>query len=184
MNYYISDTHLGAEYIISSDNRPFETVEEMDKTIMDNWNSVVSRTDTVFIIGDFCVDGLDSRRIAYYLKRLNGRKHLILGNHDKSIMRDTKITCYFESISKMKTISDEDKKIILCHFPIIDWEGYNKGTYHIYGHLHKNITKSSKIMLEEERALNAGCMLNNFTPMTFEQLVERNIDFRKEIFSN
>lgn len=53
-NYYISDLHFGHYNIMRFDNRPFNSVEEMDKALIDNWNSVVSEGDTVYILGDFC----------------------------------------------------------------------------------------------------------------------------------
>ena len=54
MNRYISDLHLGNANVIKFDNRPFESLEEMHKTIITNWNRVVNQNDTVYILGDFC----------------------------------------------------------------------------------------------------------------------------------
>jgi calcineurin-like phosphoesterase family protein len=52
MNRYISDTHLGHENILRHSKRPFRNVEEMDKIIIENWNSVVGPNDDIYIIGD------------------------------------------------------------------------------------------------------------------------------------
>ena len=54
MIYYIGDMHLGHENVIKYDNRPFATIEEMDATLIDNWNRVVTEEDHVYILGDFC----------------------------------------------------------------------------------------------------------------------------------
>ena len=78
--YYISDLHFGHANIMKFDNRPFNSVEEMNKALIDNWNSVVTDKDTVMILGDFCW-GLEDEWISI-LNKLRGTKQLILGNHD------------------------------------------------------------------------------------------------------
>ena len=78
-----SDDHFGHKNIITYSNRPFETTEEMDEVLICNWNKVVKPNDLVFNLGDifFC----NSERMQYISGRLNGRKHLIRGNHDKGV---------------------------------------------------------------------------------------------------
>lgn len=77
--FYISDTHFGHFNIIKHCNRPFSTAEEMDRVMIENWNSTVARNDTVFILGDFVFSKIPP---AEYLNKLNGRKIVIVGNHD------------------------------------------------------------------------------------------------------
>lgn len=81
MKYFIiSDTHFGHANIIRYCNRPFASVEEMDKALIEKWNSVVSKDDTVIHLGDV---GLGSKTyIKNILSQLNGNKILIRGNHD------------------------------------------------------------------------------------------------------
>lgn len=99
MNYYTSDLHLGHINILSS--RPqFSCLEEMEQTIISNWNSKVSATDTVYIIGDLSYRA--EKHISYYLKRLNGVKHLVIGNHDYRWLKNVVDTRkYFMSIQPM-----------------------------------------------------------------------------------
>lgn len=80
-NFYISDTHLGHSGIIRYDNRPFMNVDEMDETIIQRWNDVVSDADTVYVLGDFSWYKED--KTLEILNRLSGRKVLIKGNHDR-----------------------------------------------------------------------------------------------------
>ncbi len=73
--WFIADSHLGHQRIIEYTNRPFQSVNEMDETIINNWNSVVSKKDNVYILGDFSLTGKE--RTLGYLRSLKGKKHLI-----------------------------------------------------------------------------------------------------------
>jgi len=81
MHFLISDTHFGHKNIIEYENRPFESVEEMDETMIRNWNSVVGMNDTVWHLGDFALCGAERTR--EIIHSLNGRIKLLKGNHDR-----------------------------------------------------------------------------------------------------
>jgi len=78
--FFIADPHFGHRKIIEYENRPFVTVEEMDKALIENWNHVVGKRDKVYLLGDisFYKDDITAKIV----RRLNGIKYLILGNHD------------------------------------------------------------------------------------------------------
>ena len=80
--FMISDTHFGDERILRYENRPFSSVEEMDKAIIENWNQVVGEEDTVFHLGD--VSSYDPERNKEILSSLHGKKILVMGNHDQN----------------------------------------------------------------------------------------------------
>ena len=101
MNYYIADTHFGHDNIRRLSNRPFNSVEEMDKAIIDNWNRKVTDDDDVYILGDFSYKSEDPIE---YLKKLNGRKHLIVGNHDNKLLKNPNCKKYFVEIVDMKMV--------------------------------------------------------------------------------
>jgi calcineurin-like phosphoesterase family protein len=146
--FYISDTHFSHENIIKFDNRPFKSVEEMNNTMLENWNSVVRKEDVVCILGDFIWKFKDED--FEFVKRLNGSKRLILGNHDRC--KSAKFKNLFESITRYEKIKDGDKTIVLCHYPIVAYEGsYNGRNLHFYGHVHT--TKEADIVLD--------CIKNN-----------------------
>lgn len=176
MNFYIADTHFGHKNVIQFDNRPFKNIDEMDRTIIANWNAVVGQDDDVYIIGDFCYRS--DKGPLWYLKKLNGRKHLIRGNHDNYLLKDEEVMKEFVSVDKMAHIKDGQYTILMCHFPIAEWNQYNRGAWHIYGHIHNSKQGCYKFLKNEERALNAGCMINNYIPVAIEQLIENNIAFR------
>ena len=99
MNFYIADMHLGHKNVLKVDNRPFLSVSEMDKVLIEKWNSRVSTNDDVYLLGDVCYR---SEHIpAWYLKQLNGRKHLIQGNHDGVLMKDSEAMGCMDHVDKL-----------------------------------------------------------------------------------
>ena len=171
MNLFTSDCHFGHPNCIRMDHRPFRDVDEMDEYIIRRWNDRVSGTDDVWYLGDFCHRA--KKPASEYLKRLCGHKHLIVGNHDRKMLSDPEAMKYWESVDQIKTLNDgKYGKIILCHFPIADWDGMYRGSWHIFGHIHSTRNASAKYMDTMEKALNAGCMLNGYAPCSMRELLE------------
>ena len=81
MNYYIADIHFGHDNIRKYSRR----LEEMDKTIIENWNNKISNKDDIYIQGDF---SYKSKNVILYLEALKGKKHVIIGNHDSQILKN------------------------------------------------------------------------------------------------
>lgn len=182
MIYYIGDMHLGHKNVIKYDNRPFETVEEMDVVLIENWNSVVTEDDNVYIIGDFIYRS--SHAAIYYLKQLKGHKHLIIGNHDFKTLEDEKACLYFDSIERLGYVKDGDIDVVMCHYPIAEWNGKRRKknkAYHVYSHIHNRKNPTYDYMKKQVGALNAGCMINNYIPVTLEQLKENNYYYNKRM---
>ena len=178
MNLYISDLHFGHKNVIRFDHRPFASVNEMDHVLIQLWNGRVQADDDVYILGDFAHH--NEKPAEWYLRQLKGRKHLVIGNHDGKLLEDAKAMSYFESVEKMMHVTDDGKAICLCHFPLAEWNGYYRGSWHIYGHIHNRLEDTWQLMKTRERALNAGCMINNFTPASFRELVRNNQTFREK----
>lgn len=176
MNFYTADLHFGHKGVILYDQRPFADVQEMDGVLISLWNSRVQKDDDVYVIGDFCYRS--DQEPGWYLQQLKGKKHLIVGNHDGNLMNDEKAMSYFESVDKMLFIADNKERICLCHFPIAEWNGFYKGAWHIYGHIHNKKEETYQFMRTRDKALNAGCMINNFAPANFKELVENNKRFK------
>ena len=108
---------------------------------------------------------------------MKGRKHLIQGNHDNHMLKDEEAVKQFASIDKMTYVKDGNYTIVLCHFPLAEWNRYWRGSWHIYGHIHNQKKGCYDFLSREKRALNAGCMINNYTPVTIEQLIKNNETF-------
>ena len=171
MNYYIADMHLGHDNIRRLSNRPFNSVEEMDKTLIDNWNKVITNDDDVYILGDFSYKGGDPVK---YLKQLKGKKHLIVGNHDGCILKpkDNAARKCFVEIKDIVTVNDNGTQIVLCHYPIVEWNGYYRSTLHFYGHVHNTFRNETTVYASNmKNAYNVGADIIGFTPKTLQQII-------------
>lgn len=181
MNLYTSDLHFGHSNIIGFDQRPFTDRDEMEQILIHLWNRRVQDEDDVWILGDFCYRS--DKTPETYLRRLKGRKHLIVGNHDTALLQNEKALAYFESVAPLQQIQDtyqgETIRVCLCHFPIAEWNGYRNGSWHVYGHIHNLKGETYEWMKTRTRALNAGCMINNYMPASFRELVENNARFQR-----
>lgn len=176
MKLYISDIHFGHKNVIDFDKRPFQDVNEMDAQLIVNWNQKVNKEDHIYIIGDFAFR--NEKLEEWYLSQLNGHKHLVIGNHDGKLLQNSVAMEYFETVDKMVHVADGGRHICLCHFPICEWNGYHKGHWHIYGHIHGRREDTYQIMKTREKALNAGCVINEYVPVSFEELMENNRRFK------
>lgn len=132
--WFTSDTHYGHKNIIEYCNRPYESVEQMNEAMIDAHNSCVKPEDTVYFLGDFAFG--DFQRV---VERLQGKKILVLGNHDQKIISkksDWIGQNRFSQIHDYKEIKVGGQKICLFHFGMRVWNGSHKGTWHLYGHSH------------------------------------------------
>lgn len=177
MKFYIADCHFDHGNIIHFDNRPFTTVDEMNETLIKNWNSVVSNQDEVFILGDFCWSKED--RWIELLQELKGQKTLIKGNHDIDPCKSRR---YFADVKERKTIDDNGRKVILDHFPSPCFKNHFYGWFHLYGHVHNsfehNMMEHDKYLMEQLynkqcNMYNVGVMMPymNYTPRTLDEIL-------------
>ncbi|MBQ6832904.1 MAG: metallophosphoesterase [Lachnospiraceae bacterium] len=173
--FYISDCHFGHKNVLQFDQRPFDTVEEMDRVMMENWKKRVGEEDEVYILGDFCYRS--EKDPVWYLKRLPGKKYLLTGNHDADILKSHDALMCFESVEQIKYVDDNGKYLCLCHFPIAEWYAYHRGTYHIYGHIHNRLSDTCLIMRNRKHAYNAAACINNYVPGTLEEIIANNQQF-------
>lgn len=155
--WFIADTHFNHESIIKHCKRPFSSIEEMNETLIRNWNDLVNRHDRIYILGDFAF----SDHIKF-IDRLKGKKHLIKGNHDESSNEFYK---RFESVSQIKTIEIEKKFFNLCHYPMRTWESCYKGSILLYGHCHG---RSESFNL----SFDVGVDTHNYKPYSYEEIKE------------
>ena len=151
MNYYISDLHLFHEAVIRFDDRPFESLEEMHKAMVEKWNNKVTNGDTVYILGDVSLRGKNEDLIAL-VATLKGKKVLIRGNHDD--ISDYRYQQLFYEIVDYKEIHDsicgKNYDLVLSHYPIFSWKKMGRGTILLYGHIHNNPEEEYYNKLKQE----------------------------------
>ncbi|MCM1164751.1 MAG: metallophosphoesterase family protein [Lachnospiraceae bacterium] len=167
MIYYISDLHLGHEKVITYSERPFSSLEEMDRTLIANWRAVVRPDDEVYILGDLIYKAPDPK---IYLEQLTGRLHLIKGNHD-SYIKNQSCRQFFESVDETKTIADEGRRVFMSHYPHAEWPGYYRNAIHLFGHIHNRDNDACKIMKVLPNNYNVGADCIGFTPRTLSQII-------------
>ena len=133
-----SDSHFGHKNIIEYSKRPFVSVEEMTEKLIANWNSVVQPEDEIYHLGDiFLCKKPEAEAI---LKRLQGKIHLIRGNHDKTAEQLESSFVWVKDYHYLKVpdASHESGKqgIVMLHYAMKVWNKSHHGTFHAYGHSH------------------------------------------------
>lgn len=158
--FFIADTHFGDDNIRRYENRPFQDVEEMNATLINNWNSVVSNGDCVYVLGDFAVDGCEKE----FLSKLNGKKYLIKGNHD------IRPNCVYREAGFEEVY---DLPVIYKNFWILSHDAIyvnsNMPYANLFGHVHSN-----PIIKDYSNQHFCVCVERiNYTPISFDEIVEK-----------
>jgi calcineurin-like phosphoesterase family protein len=159
--WFTSDTHFGHKNIITYSNRPFKSVEHMDESMMARWNKKVAPEDEVWHLGDFAFH--KEAKVESILRRLNGHKHFIRGNHDEIMPNLYK---YFESVQDYKELRIEGQKIVLMHFPLLTWNKGHRGAWHLHGHCHGSINHLN----EGITRIDVGVDNFDYAPVSYEEL--------------
>ena len=164
MIWFTSDLHLGHRAAIGMCGRPFETVEEMNETLINNFNHCVKKDDTVYILGDIS-HRTPVAEVNQLISRLNGKKILCKGNHDKNY--DTEL---FEGIYDFLEVSLNGINISLMHYPMMSWPKSRYGSLHLHGHIHSkgdyNIEQRDAGILRYDVGIDA----NNYQPVSLVEI--------------
>lgn len=196
MRYYISDCHFFHESMNTSmDCRGFEDVDSMNQLMVQRWNRKVGTKDEVVVLGDFSLGTAEQTN--FLLEQLNGRKYLILGNHDSVVRRRRFRQELFEWIKPYEELHDQKRKVILSHYPLLCYNGqyrFDKEakpcTYMLYGHVHdtfdqrliekyrdsiRNVTRTvrgGEEIVIPFQLINCFCMYSDYIPLTLDEWIE------------
>lgn len=167
--WFTSDPHYFHKNVIEYCNRPFSSVEEMNEALIENYNSVVKPEDMVYILGDVIFGGTEKANSI--LSRLNGEKHLIIGNHDARNKGERK---WLNLGFKSAKWNDRFDKFLLSHFPYKNQEPdartfkdqlEDKGDWLLHGHVHG-------LWKQKGRMINVGVDVWDFKPVHYDTLLQ------------
>ena len=180
--FFIADLHFGHKNILGFDKRPWTNIEDHDAALIKNWNEAVGYEDDVYILGD--ISWYNATKTIEIFKQLNGKKHLIIGNHDKKLLKSPEVRALFMEIAHYVEIDCESKQLVLSHYPIVSFNGHFYNGIHLYGHVHNSfeweyIERCKQIMIKELgkpcRMFNVGAMMKyiNYTPRTLNEILKQ-----------
>jgi calcineurin-like phosphoesterase family protein len=135
MIYFTADTHFNHSNVINLCGRPFDSIEQMNAVLIENWNSCVTGQDEIYILGDF-IFRKNGEKANEIIRKLNGKKYLIRGNHDRFIDSSTFDRSGLEWIRDYHVLEYNKQRFVLFHYPIYEWDGYFRDSIHLYGHIH------------------------------------------------
>jgi calcineurin-like phosphoesterase family protein len=164
--FITSDTHFFHTNIIRYSNRPFADIEEMNEALIANWNSVVSKYDTVYHLGDFAYGRAATRRdMERVFNRLNGNKHLIVGNHDSDETFDLPWGDVVDYKELKLDFGDLHKqRVVLSHYSFRTWNQAGRGAWMLYGHSHGGLPQPSG------KTFDVGVDCQGYKPISVDQI--------------
>lgn len=164
MIWLSSDHHCFHTNILAYCSRPYTDLTHMHEGLIEAHNKVVSSTDTVYILGDFCMSTRPAQAIEMWNK-FNGIKYLIPGNHDYPWIERYRNNGMsgITILDSIQIIKYQGKKITLCHYPIENWiRSYDPSSFHFHGHSHGNSTP-------RHRRWDVGVDNNDFKPISIDE---------------
>jgi len=196
MRLFIADLHFFHKTLLDHmDKRGFSSVDEMNEYMINQWNLKVKAADEVYILGDFSFG--KPEETMEVLRRLKGKKYLIIGNHDFYIRSKKFDQSLFGFTEYYKELKQDGKRLILCHYPMTSYRDQyklnKKGepiSYMLYGHVHDshderlvnqfiNITRETKVTYEDgetinipSNMINCFCMYSDYKPLSLEEWIE------------
>ena len=182
--FFTSDLHFGHERVIKFDNRPFQSVEEMDEELIRRWNNKVDKGDLVYVLGDMIWKAA-SNDATKIIKSLNGQIVLIKGNHDRFLHN----AAAKKALAGIKDYDDitvtlengSVKRCILSHYFMPFYNGHRRNAVHLHGHSHTtaehflelSIAKSLNENGYRNEIYNVGCMFWNYEPVTLDEILNQ-----------
>ncbi len=196
MRYYIADPHFfHAALNDRMDRRGFGSVEEMNEYMIARWNGKVRRNDEVVVIGDLSWGNVEETNAV--LRRLNGTLYLILGNHDQILSNQRIETRHIKWMKHYEELSDNKRKVILCHYPIMFYNGQYRldkdgkpKTYMLHGHVHDSMDQRLIERFQEmtrdtvavnmqgveqkipSNMINCFCKYSDYEPLSLDEWIE------------
>ncbi len=163
--YFTSDLHLGHRQIVR--RRGFDSVDDMDRTLIQNINSMVTANDELWILGDFSYR-ISKDEARHWLGQIRCRHvHLIRGNHDK----DWTAEDGWESVETYHELKTDQGKLVLFHYPLLAWNGERQNSWDLHGHIHSDRQTNLQNARQGLRRYNVGVDANVLQPVSFDEIL-------------
>ncbi len=169
--WFTADLHLGHANAIAFGHRPWDDVHRMNDGLVANINSCVLPADVLYVLGDFSC-GITRDEALALRRRIACREvHLVPGNHDKDwTQREVAGAFVVEPpIAQLKV--GPGQKVVLCHYPILDWPGMYHGSIHLHGHVHETPAYNEAMRAAGVRRYDVGVDANGWMPVSLEQVL-------------
>jgi calcineurin-like phosphoesterase family protein len=164
--FFTADTHFGHKNIVKYCNRPFESIEEHDETLIENHNSVVKPGDRVFHNGDISLSR-DPQKVAAVVKRLNGMIFVQKGNHDaEEVLNDLTYAGLIRGWRDIRDVKIGHQHIVLSHYALLTWNRGHYGSWMLHGHSHNTLPPTT------QPRLDVGVDAWDYKPVSFEEIRE------------
>lgn len=196
MRYYIADLHFFHSAMNDRmDHRGFANMQEMNEYMIGKWNDKVNKNDDVVILGDLSWGNAEETNSL--LKRLKGKLYLIQGNHDRFLKKQVMDLSRFQWVKPYEELSDNKRKVVLCHYPIICYNGQyrldeegNPKVYMLYGHVHDTMDQRLIEQFQETvrrtvtvdaqgnqrtipcNMINCFCKYSDYEPLSLDEWIE------------
>lgn len=180
--FFTGDLHFGHKNVLTFDNRPFATVDEMDAELIRRWNNKVGKGDLVYVLGDLIWKSRNNDAPAL-IKSLNGQIILIKGNHDR-FLHNSKAKAALAGIKDYDdicvTLEDgTQRRVIISHYFIPMYIGHRYNALHLHAHSHFSDEADFEIDFAEQlnrmgcknEIYNVGCMYWNYEPVTLDEII-------------
>lgn len=162
--FFTADLHLGHSRVIEYSRRPYSNVDEMNEALIENWNRVVGKSDSVYVLGDFAF--VRPPEAVRFAQRLNGaQKLLIFGNHDKRLRDNKPFMQEWVWGKDYAEITIGDQKIIMSHYPFLTWAKSHYGSWDLHGHCHNSLKPDP-----HARRVDVGVDAWNYAPVSFDEI--------------
>jgi len=171
MKFFTSDPHYWHANILLYTKRPWTTLSEMHEGLIRNYNAKVGPEDECYFLGDTMMGGKKDMpwRMEHIFTRLNGKKYLIRGNHDKHCREDW-FKKHFEWVDNYHELwATKSTAFVLCHYPLYSWHGMARKAINLHGHCHGNVDRANLAT----RRIDVGVdgMYSNHSPLSMDEIL-------------
>ena len=171
MIWFTSDTHFGHANVLDFCERPWNDIAEMNRALVAAINERVAPTDTLYHLGDFSfkMTAEEARELRGIIRCRD--IHWVPGNHDKDWSQPA-VAGTFSVEPPIATLKLEGgRKVVMCHYPIMDWPGLGHDAIHLHGHIHA--TRDYNEWNREMRLLryDVGVDANGYAPVSLNEIL-------------